>query len=357
MSTSSKIYSIVLGILIVVFAALAGYFYLHTNKLQPIDVNLLKNPILNQSNSKNVLGQQIGAAYNTNNFAQANQLADQQLAGDPNGVEALLQKANVLAQQASLTYKEKELGDEAKTYVQKVLDIDPKNLEALSLMGYIFEIQQDYVNANKYYDAALSINPNFAKALDHKGHTYDLQGDLKSAQTYYLKAVTADPTFAKTYSHLGRVYLLQGDNKDAETNFQKVLSISDNVRDKAEAYYSLGNIYETKSFSQKSFDNYQKAISTDPTLDIAYVGLAKEQFLNKQVNDSFQNLAKAAQMNPKLSAAGFQLGLEFYAMGNSENAKTVLAKTAQMIPDDITLNAASKKIMSAAVTELLKMIK
>lgn len=351
---------IALVVIIIVAVLLGGIFYVkyYVSKTFP-----KINPGMALENLKDTFSKEeakpketLDGAFNQNNFDLANKLADENLAKNQKSVEALLAKASILAQQASLTFKEKELGDEARTYVLKALDLDPNNLDALVLLGYTYEIQEDFKNAHKYYDEAIVIDENFAKALDQKAHAYDLQGQVTKAETFYNKAIKADPSYVKSYAGLARIYMTLGKFKEAQPLLQNVLDNADNNRSKAEAAYSLGVINETKEYSKKSADYYTQAINLDPSYSLAYVGSAKEDFANKQPEQSFAKLAKALEINPHQTAAAIQLGLQYAAIGDKDTAIKILEKVKTEIPKDISLSKVGKNVMLATTNSLIKII-
>lgn len=120
--------------------------------------------------------QEVGVAFDQGNFEDALTIIEARLNNDPNDYLSLIAKARILAQQASLERREEELGNQALVYVNQALEIKPDSVDALTLKGYIYEIQEKYQEADELYLAALRINPGFAYALAQYGHSLQLQG-------------------------------------------------------------------------------------------------------------------------------------------------------------------------------------
>lgn len=297
-------------------------------------------------------------AFNNNDFVTANKLADEMLSRNTEDVKALILKANTLAQEASLTFKEKDLGDQSRDLALQAIKLEPNNLEALTLIGYTYEIQEDYKNAHKYYDTVLKIDPTYEKALDQKGHAFDLQGDLVAAEKYYIAALEANPDYPKTLSNLARIYILTNKPVEAKKLLERKLPLTNNLREKAEIFYALGTLKEDiRKYSPEATVLYKQAIETDPTFALAYVGLAKEEFKNYQLEESFGHLAKALEINPNQSNAAFQLAFQYHVMDQSEVAIQILEKLKLNLDKDISINKNTKLVMQEAIKSALATFK
>ena len=103
-----------------------------------------------------------------------------------------------------LCYRHLNQYDDAKSYFNKALAGDPRNLPALFNLGLIARKQQDNVEAEKYLRRALAIDPNYPDALfelgslmmDLKNYTDAIpllrrctETSLKPAQAYYKLAL------------------------------------------------------------------------------------------------------------------------------------------------------------------------
>ncbi len=349
---------------ILVLAILGLAFFLSNKKIRNLSIN---NNLIPEVKKEEVNNQQkFVDLYNQGNFTELNKLLDSQLSNNPGNFDLLLQKGNALAQEASLAFKEKELGDRAMDFVNQALDINPDSVEALTLKGYIYEIQQDYVNAHKYYDQALKIEPNNVDTLAQKGHAYDLQGNIKEAQKLYEKALGIDPENEDLTAKYARLVFFS-DTEKAKNLYQK-LSKSTNNRVKAEAFYSLGKLSQTEKYSSESEQYFKQSSEADPAYANAYLGLAFEDTKHAlSVSDpatqkeliisAFKKLDKSIKLNPGLSSAYIQKALLFISSGKKDNAKKILQDMLKFgIDQDITLNQGDKELSKNFVRSLMKTI-
>ncbi len=310
---------------------------------------------------------QAAASFNQNNFSAAITNINFVLLRDPRNVEALLLRAEILAQQGSITFNEQEYGQQAIAIAQQVLSIDPTNDEAYRVIGYANEIMQQYNAAHAEYQKALSLNPHNALAIADDAHAYDLQGELDKAKAGYEASLALDPNTTLAHMGLGRILVAEGDLDGALAQFQSVYRTSGNVRTRAEAAYSAGIISGMKGESAATERSMRLATTMDPTYPLAWAGLGAVLFARSYatsspltadgrvglVRESMQDLVKAINLNPNQSSAYLQLGVELAALGQKTDAIRILGDGKAVVMKDITLGAAEKTAMSARIGALL----
>jgi tetratricopeptide (TPR) repeat protein len=78
-------------------------------------------------------------------------------------------------------------------YYDKVLAIDPNEVNATYNKGSALDSLGNYTGAIEYYDRVLAINPNDVDALNSKGVSLDNLGNYTQAMEYYDKVLSIDP--------------------------------------------------------------------------------------------------------------------------------------------------------------------
>ncbi len=316
----------------------------------------LKNEIRDSKPNKTNL-ENVSENFNSGNFQQTNSILDAELEKDSRSVSLLLSKSLTLAQEASLTNKEIELGNQAREYVLKALQIDSANKVAFTLLGYTYEIQENYEKAYENYDLALNIDPNYFQAISQKGHAKQLQGNIKEAKKLYELAYQINKDFPLTNLGLGKIYTSENKFSEAKKLFLKVANSDTNNRQRAEGFYSAALI--TESLDSENLDEFSKlinqAIIIDPLYPQAYVAQAKFLFKSaalkkttaekiSQIEESFEILDKALELNPKLAFAHLQLATQFLFLDETKNTKLILGNLPDIVKKDISLNKNEKEV-------------
>lgn len=362
-SEDKKVFLYNIGLIVIIFILIIGVLYYFLISGRPVPFIATKNEF------KNIDSEFIDA-YNKNDFVLANKIANDGLSKNNEDFDSLLMKASTLAQQASLQFKEKELGDEAMIYIDKAIKINPTSVKALVIKGYIYEIQQDYVNTHKYYDEALSIDNKDPDALAQKGHAYALQGEVQLSKKYYSDALNSDENNIIALFGIGKIAITEKNLELAKSNFIKITKGNANNRQKSEAFYTLSLI--SKAESPKNLEEAKtlalKAIEADPTYPHAHISLADTLFkmnynagdkkkANDLINQSFREIDQAMKINDKLTVANLQLLIEYLAMNDKKSAKIVLSGMTQIVENDITLDKNEKSFYLDVVDNLKNTLK
>lgn len=296
------------------------------------DLKYLGGTFKNVSNTPTYTQADVEDLFNKGDFVNLNRTLDEQLLSYPQDTFLLLQKAHALSQEASLTFKEKELGDQAREYAQRVLNLDSDNVQALTIIGYTYEIQEDYVNAHKYYDDALFIDPNSVVTLAQKAHAYDLQGKIDQAEKIYLSIIESKDVSSDVLLKYSRILQMRGKQDEAIKLLNENIDKIQNSRIKAETYFMLGQNLQTDDYNSKSNDYFNLARETDPSFPMSYVGLAQESFKksfvttdttekDSLIENSFYNLKEAINLNPNQSLGLLELARQLIALGQIDQAK------------------------------------
>jgi len=99
------------------------------------------------------------------------------------------------------------LGDrnEAISYFDQILEIDPNNIDAMNNKGGILLEQDKIKEAVLYFDKILEIDPNNPTALTNKGLAFARLHRVEEAISYFYKALEFDPNRDFTKYNLDEV--------------------------------------------------------------------------------------------------------------------------------------------------------
>jgi type IV pilus biogenesis/stability protein PilW len=151
---------------------------------------------------------------------------------------------------------QKEISKALQAY-QKVLEIDPKYVEAHNNLGLLYQEMGDGEKAQKAYQTALGINPNYEKALNNLGILYYGQGHYEDSLDCFRKALGVNPQNVEGHINLGVLYLKRGQSDQAADSFQRALSL--NPR-KGEIHYNLARVYEQAQKTKLAVEHYHAFI-------------------------------------------------------------------------------------------------
>jgi tetratricopeptide (TPR) repeat protein len=172
-------------------AALELFDKIDKTALQTVEIQLLKASVLNSA----------GRA------GEARAIAADISNRDPKNVDALL----VLSASAALQGKDKE----QRTLLERVVKLDPKNLKALSDLGYIALRTPALRTAAGHFDKALAVNGNYQEALVGRAIVYRYANNPKKSEELLNKAIRLYPLSAAPLHERARLYKGAGYLEDA----------------------------------------------------------------------------------------------------------------------------------------------
>lgn len=118
----------------------------------------------------------------------------------------------------------------ARDPLEKALEIDPLNVEAHVLTGYLYQREQDNDLAEIHFRRALSIEPHNAQALNNYGGFLFAMGRFTEALVP-LRALVEDPTYrarGQAFENLGLALLQTGNDAEAKAAFNRALELGPN---------------------------------------------------------------------------------------------------------------------------------
>jgi tetratricopeptide (TPR) repeat protein len=223
-----------------------------------------------------------------NKPAEALDFVQKQVARQPNSSSLYLLQAEVLRQTKQT--------DQAQSSLSRAVELDNKNVDALSLLAQ----------------------------LEAESGQYD------QAIVNYQRAIVAAPTDTRFYIALGSVYQLMGNWQQAEATYQKALAIQpDNALAANNLAYLLlehgGDPNVALSLAQTARKGLPKLPNSADTLGWAYYHNGAYSVAAPLIEDAVKNV-------PKNQAYRYHLGLTYQKLNDSSRAKVELEKAIALNP-------------------------
>lgn len=275
-----------------------------------------------------------------------------------------------LVQQAVQLFQQGDLSNAAKQ-LQKALLAQPKNFDALHILGVVRGLQGDAKEAGKLFEKAIALNPrhpmvhfNYAKALSeagmdekalahhhaaielnpqHKEAWLNLGRSLAQLRRYeeaidaYDRSLAIDPQFAQAWFNAGATLLGMGRHQDA------LMALDHAVK----AMPDFAHAWHYKALAHAGLAQYEPAIEADqrclhlmPQFAEAAYNLGVSHTQLEQHAEALQAYERALASNPQMTQAWSNKGVALNALGLFEQALAAYEQALQMTPDaaDLWLN-------------------
>jgi tetratricopeptide (TPR) repeat protein len=157
--------------------------------------------------------------------------------------------------------------DRAIEDFDKVLVIEPDNVEALVSRGDAFGQLGDLGRAMADLDRAVTLAPGKPTALLARGQIESRRGDLAGAARDYEAALKLDPRYADAMINLAAIRSMQGQSSAAVELLDQAIVID---RRNPLAFYNRGYAEFALKQYDKAIADYSSAIEIEPRLGLAY---------------------------------------------------------------------------------------
>jgi tetratricopeptide (TPR) repeat protein len=207
--------------------------------------------------------------------------------------------------------------DDAERGYRATLELDPRHVDALHLLGVLRHQQGQHQEAAELVRRAVDLRPQDAGLQLNLGNALKALGRLDQAIERFRNALTLAPTLPMAHYNLGNAYALAGRHEDAVDAFEKSLRLQPMD---ASSHVNLGNALHALGRHREAVESFRRALELRPGHAGAHnnVGMALNA-LGSSVEAS-AHFRAALKAEPRFVAARFNLANTLDATGHHEQA-------------------------------------
>jgi tetratricopeptide (TPR) repeat protein len=238
----------------------------------------------------------------------------------------------------------------AEALYKQVLRAQPKQADALHLLGLIAKQKGDFKTALQLMKQSLVENPNYVEAYVNLGATYQETDHLNEAADCYRKALNLRPNYAEVHSNLGVVLKAQNNLHESATSFIAALSLQPSS---SEAFANLDTLLKEQAAPDEALIYYRKVLAITPhniaaqqgaylsltrTVPEWHVPMMNEQNRNQAYFDALKAVIKADSSVFEIGTGSGLLAMMAAKLGAKQvttcESVDLIAQTAQQIIKD-----------------------
>ena len=204
-----------------------------------------------------------------------------------NSIISLFQQGLSLHQKGQLSL--------AKLIYEKILLKQPKNFDALHLLGVIAFQNKNLTLAEELIEKAIKIKPNAASAYSNLGNVLKNLRRLDDALASYEKAIAIKPDYADAFYNRGNVLKDLSRLDDALASYEKAIAIKP---DYADAFCNRGNVLKDLSRLADALASYDMAITIKPDYADAFCNRGNVLKDLRRLDDALASYEKAIAIKP-----------------------------------------------------------
>jgi predicted O-linked N-acetylglucosamine transferase (SPINDLY family) len=219
---------------------------------------------------------------------------------------------------------------EAESIYARILSLDPRQEDALHLLGVIYAQIGMYDKSVELITLAIDVNCKNPSYFLNRGNALFELKEYERAVSDYGMAIALKPNYPVAYSNLGNVLKERGRLEEAVLSYDKAIFFRSNY---ADAYYNKGiALYALCSF-QEAIESYKKALSFDPGNDQAYYNLGVTLHEISEFDKAIECYSKAISLNNNYAAAYCGRGTAYCNLKRYVEAINDYKKTIELDPE------------------------
>ena len=224
--------------------------------------------------------------------------------------------------------------------LQKALELDPQQTDALTLIVGTYVREQKYDKAfqicKKQKEKAGGKTSHLALIQYLEGTISLARRDPKKAQHHFEMAIKTDPNIIAAYVALGKIHIMEKNIDQAISQYEAILKKNPEY---LAAYMALGTIYDQQNDNEKAEAYYRKALEIKSDFAPAANNLAWNLAEKGGNIDEALGFAQTAKEQiPDNAAVMDTLGWIYYLKGSYLNAIAEFQDSLSQNPDNPVIN-------------------
>lgn len=272
---------------------------------------------------------------------------------------------------------------DARNEAQQILEKEPKNLDALTIVAAAAQAPEEIDRAIRQLDAVRGSVPAEAKLYLALGGLYLRKGDLAAAERAFRDAVTQVPKSIEAHTALGNFFLARRDTAQAEREFKAAADLAPagsaarvkladyylllgrreeakatlkQITEKAPSYLPAWRLLASIALAEGKVDESESLLKTvfeKNSSDLEARALQGRVYLARgDADHAIEEFQRVLKSEPGMAPVRYQLALAQLRSGNVQQAKAELRETISRAPNytDAVLLLAEINIQTGAAS-------
>lgn len=219
---------------------------------------------------------------------------------------------------------------QAEPIYQEVLKADPKNADALHLLGVVAHQVGQHDVAVQYIRQALEQQPTNAAIHSNLSEVYRNMRLFELAAKHGEEALRLQPDFHAALNNLGEAYRGLSRHEDAVACHQAALRVDPNS---AQSHYNLANVLWELGRTAEAIEHYQTTLRLQPAAPEVYNNLGLALQSQGRAGEAIAHYHEAMRLKPDLLEVHYNLGLAYTQQGRLDLAEQALRQALALRPD------------------------
>ena len=152
--------------------------------------------------------------------------------------------------------------DKAAEMYRSALAVQPRNFDALYLLGFLHLQRSQWSEAEGLFASALAVNPGSVDAIFNYGRALERMGRSSDALACFERVIAVRPDIPEAFFHRGNLLLEQNRAQEAAASFDRALALKP---DFPEAWNNHGNALAAAGQLPQALASYERVLFLRPS--------------------------------------------------------------------------------------------
>jgi tetratricopeptide (TPR) repeat protein len=256
-------------------------------------------------------------------FAEAESVVRRYLANNPASADALYLLGFVL-------HRENKPEDSLAIYTNAAAITLP-SADDLKVVALNYVLLKDYDDAAHWLERAVQMDPKNEDAWYYLGRTYYTQSLPQNARKAFETALALDPHDSKVENNLGLLFETDGNTDAAIHAYRKAIEWqSAEAHPSEQPYLNLGNLFLTLDRLDESIGPLEKAVELAPNNPKTHLRLGMVYARKNRLTEAQVHLEAAVRLDPNDAPSHYQLGRYYKQVNDPAAAKKEFDRVAEI---------------------------
>ena len=203
---------------------------------------------------------------------------------------------------------------EAESLCRQALQLDPRNVACLYLLGLVAGAANQSAAALALFDQVLVLDPSVAEAQGNRGIALTNLGRPEEAEKAFRRSIELDPSRAEPWFALGNLKAAKGEHAAAYEAFLKALEIQ--PRD-GRSWTNMGIALREMGKFDDALAAYERAVSLLPQEPLVHYSIALALYDLGRTEESLAANVRALELDPNSAKAHSNALISMTYLGRS----------------------------------------
>jgi len=219
--------------------------------------------------------------------------------------------------------------EQAKSFIDNQLKLDPNDVEAYNLLGIVDTNQKDYNQAEEAFQQALRLDPESKTTHNNLGNLYVAEQKLDLAEKEFNTVLKASPGNRDANYNLGLLLMAKGSPLQAVSHFQRIHPQTVETRfNIVRAHFAAGKNTEALAQARELSAAHKQDVQLHFTLGVVLASA-------KQYKAAQLELEQANALHPETFEILHNLGQAYLRGHEYAKADLTLSRALKLKPDSV----------------------